>query len=759
MEVITNLERAFEIGNSCLVKARKNLVTPSGVLANTLIPPSVDGPWEMSENALKNTLTYILDFLNHSCYMLCVDESGHKMFKLETGKTSPFIESILYAELRTKKDRNIDYALLNSDGKLKSLRVMQCIVKPYARTSTTTKEYVDILKGANLPDGVYILNLTDAVILRKDGRFPWQMVTSEPLPQEFLANPFIPILSTSGQEGYWDIPIPNYDDVEIVLSGSMPNFTTEWGMKTIEKAVFRGGPTGCGYTSRTNMRIKLAELAQIRANQSFLDAGIVGQPGSKTIDSKSIRFDPLYGLGYMNTGINPVERMDMKAQSRHKYIIHIDGNVHAYRLLNTMRTGSLILRVKSDYTSWVDHLLEDGVHYISVKPDLSDLIDKIKYCKENDERCMEIANRGMEMANRLLTKPTVVSAFEKTLWEVYSKMNPVAPSPSPTPSPTPMPTPSPVASSGPLSSISKSLSSVFSSITGSLPSALPSINDSLPSSLSTIKNSQSSSPVSSPSSPPAPAPPVVKKKTRKIKIVSDEEFFREKDESKTKKRRCPNGTRRNKIGNCEKIETNKQSRLRITMKSVSRPPNPERKAKIDMRELTPYPILMKELSSPSIPKKKKRERCENGTRKNKLGICTKINPKERTFPSLIPLNPPSSPSSSRIPLNLPSSPSPSSPMKPFYSPSSSRIPLNLPSSPSSSRIPLNPPSSPSSSRIPLNPPSSPSSSRIPMKPFYSPPPVFMQGPPPSIPSVNKKKRRERCPNGQRRNKDGICVPK
>jgi len=692
METIANFERAFEIGYSCLEKMRINLVTPSGLLADRrftppdrrftppdrrFTPPPLDGPWEMSENALKNTLTYILRFLNHSCYMLCVEKSKHTMYKLETGRTSPFLETILYNETEKTKDYHIKDALLDRSGTLKNLRVMQCIVKPYSRTSTTTKEYVDILKDANLPDGVYILNLTDAVILRKDGKFPWEMVSTTGLPNEFLDNPFIPILSTSGQEGYWDIPIPNYDDVEIVLSGASPQFVTEWGMKTIEKAVFRGGPTGCGYTSKTNMRIKLAILGENPKNQSFLDAGIVGQPGNPTIDSKSIRFDPIYGLGYMKTGIKPVARMDMKGQSRHKYIIHIDGNVHAYRLLNTMRTGSLILRVKSDYTSWVDHLLEDGVHYISVKPDLSDLMDKIKYCKKNDALCMEIAMRGMEIANQLLTKPTVVDAFENILWEVYSRLNPEV--------------------SMSLSTNGEPIPSSLSSIRDSLPSSLSSIRDSLPSSLSSIREPTSTTissisivPVNEQSipmeeiidtirvSPISPIKPT-KKKTRKIKIVSDEEFFKNEDELKTtKRRRCPKGTRRNKIGNCEKIQRGELPRLRIVMKSLSRSPNPDRKLKIAMREQTPYRIPIELSQNSPLTKKNKRERCPKGTRKNKFGNCEKIKTKE---PSPLP--------------------------------------------------------------ILVRPPS----------------PILIQEPPLSNYSENKKNKRERCPNGTRRNKDGICVPK
>jgi hypothetical protein len=592
MEIVSNFERAFEIGRKCLQKSRNN-ISRTGEYSGFDVP-SLDGPWEMSEYALQNTLSYILNFLNHSCYMLCVDETGQTMVKLETGRTSPFIEKIIYESIRKSRDYNIEDALLDRNGRLKNLRVMQCIVKAYARVSTTTAEYVNILKDAKLPDGVYILNLTDAVILRKGGLFPWQMVTGNiKLPNEFLFDKHIPILSTSGQEGFWDIPIPNYDDVDIVLSGKTHDFITEWSKKTIDKAVFRGGPTGCGYTPRTNMRIKLAEMGLRKENMPFLDVGIVGQPGQKSIDSKSIRFDPLYGMGYMKTGLRPVERMVMRGQSRHKYIIHVDGNVHAYRLLNTMRTGSLILRVKSEYTSWVDHLLKDGVHFISVKDDLSDLVEKIKFCKEND--CSEIARNGMEMANQLLTKSIVVGAFENILWGVYANLNPKSPSPEKNISPV-IPNTSPVVSNSspiisnsspvipntsPVVSNSSPAVSKKDSISDSLPDSLPSINDSIKSSVS----------------PKISLP--VKKKTRKIKIISDEEFFK-KETQKIKRKRCPKGTRRNKAGFCVEIV---------------------QKEKVDVVEKKPIIVSEGTLQIDSFKMKDKKKRCPKGTRKNKMGDC------------------------------------------------------------------------------------------------------------------------------------------
>lgn len=155
------------------------------------------------------------------------------------------------------------------------------------------------------------------------------------------------------------------------------------------------------------MRIKLA-LMKLK----YVDVELSGK--GKTIDSRSIKFDPVYGLGMLNTGIKPAKSfLTMAEQSNYKYIIHIDGNVNAYRLLTTMRTGSLILRVSSVYRSWVDHLIKPDIHYIQIKPDLSDLESAIEWCMDNDDKCEQIAQNGLDFAISVLQKEFIKSYFQK----------------------------------------------------------------------------------------------------------------------------------------------------------------------------------------------------------------------------------------------------------------------------------------------------------------------------------------------------------
>lgn len=423
MKIIYELNEAIQ---ECK-KYLKNDILPTTKLNSSFMPPTDlihSGPWEMSIPALKNTLEYINHFLHHSCYVLCSDGKKSTLFKLESQTTAPTFKAIIKKELKTLDSNthlsDTQKAFIRNYLKDDSgIRILQCIVKKIKKETTTTKEYEKFIEGIPLPSGVYIMNLTDANLLHKKDiePFPIYRGNQQPLPPP-TDKPFLPILSLSGNKKYYDIPIPNYDDVSYILGLAkydIRQFKTKWTEKLIDKAVFRGGPSGCGYTIETNQRLRLIHL---KGSSKDLDVGIVSE--KNTIDSNSIRFDPVYGLGMLNTGIKSSNRLNYVEQSNYKYIIHVDGNVNAYRLLSIMATGSLIIRVRSSFTSWFEHLIEPGKHFVEVKSDLSDLLEKVQWCKKNDSQCLEMASRSLKFAQNILLNPEYVKgAFQKTVFSIF----------------------------------------------------------------------------------------------------------------------------------------------------------------------------------------------------------------------------------------------------------------------------------------------------------------------------------------------------
>ena len=332
----------------------------------------------------RRTLEYIFEYLHHNCYLLKVVGGKNELMKLQSSETPPKARKTLRKKV----------------GNAKTMRVLGCIVKPFkSSTSAEWEKFVGQVTG--LKDGLYILNLTDALMLKKDRTSPWPIMGSGKLDEKFQG-PMLPIFGGSGAEGYEDITIPNYDDVRVVLGyDKIPEAVHDWEGKT-SKLVFRGSSTGCGRKGDTNMRLKVAGL-----EYPWLDAGI-------TKLTKNLKFDPKYGLGVVDK-VSVVPKMSFTEQSVRKYILNIDGNVAAYRLLTWMQTGSVIFKVRGPYTVWYEDKLVDKKTVIEVKEDLSDLAEQYDWCLQNDKKCKKIAERALKLSKKLLTLDSVNKAFSKKL--------------------------------------------------------------------------------------------------------------------------------------------------------------------------------------------------------------------------------------------------------------------------------------------------------------------------------------------------------
>jgi hypothetical protein len=328
-------------------------------------------------------MEYIFEYLHHNCYLLKVVGGKNELMKLQSTDAPPKARKTL-----RKKVPNAQ-----------TMRVLGCIIKPFK--SSTSAEWEKFVGQVKIKDGLYILNLTDALMLKKDRTSPWPILGTGKLDEKYQGQ-MLPIFGGSSADGYEDITIPNYDDVRVVLGyDKVPEAMVGWGEK-FNKMVFRGSSTGCGRKADTNMRLNVAGL-----EYPWLDAGI-------TKLTKNLKFDEKHGLGKVDT-VPLVPKMSFGEQSKYKFILNIDGNVAAYRLLTWMQTGSLIFKVKGPYTVWYEDKLVHRKTVIEVKEDLSDLEEQYEWCLKNDAKCRKIAERAVKLSKKLLTLDSVNKAFSKKL--------------------------------------------------------------------------------------------------------------------------------------------------------------------------------------------------------------------------------------------------------------------------------------------------------------------------------------------------------
>ena len=290
----------------------------------------------------------------------------------------------------------------------------------------------ELCQNRKLPDVEFFINRRDFPILTKDGYEPyyhlWNTLTKPLVSHNY--DKYLPILSMSSNENFSDILIPTYEDWIRVQSKENKFFPKsrqvyddtfeqiEWDNK-IPTAVFRGSSTGEGVEIDTNQRLKVVYLSHItkhdEKNIPYLDAGITkwNLRPKKLIDHEYLEVIDIHNLPFgLSNKLSPYE------QSKYKYIIHIDGHVSAFRLSYELSLNSVILLVKSKWNIWFSHMLIPYVHYVPVKEDLTDLIDQIKWCRDNDEKCIEIIHNSKYFYNNYLQKNSIFDYFQKLFVEM-----------------------------------------------------------------------------------------------------------------------------------------------------------------------------------------------------------------------------------------------------------------------------------------------------------------------------------------------------
>ncbi|CAK9809863.1 Protein O-glucosyltransferase 2 [Anthophora plagiata] len=105
---------------------------------------------------------------------------------------------------------------------------------------------------------------------------------------------------------------------------------------------------------------------------------------------------------------------------KYKYQLNIDGSVAAYRFPYLLAGDALVLKQESKYYEFFYNDLVPGKHYVPVKSNLSDLVEKIIWAKENDKEALQIAKSARQFARDNLL-PHDVLCYHVALFHEWSK--------------------------------------------------------------------------------------------------------------------------------------------------------------------------------------------------------------------------------------------------------------------------------------------------------------------------------------------------
>lgn len=285
-----------------------------------------------------------------------------------------------------------------------------------------------LLKNRKVPDIEFFVNRRDFPLLTRNGTEPYFHIFGKDKPLiSHKYEKYSPILSNVFHANFADIAIPTGDDWAYIerekekyfFGTEDRNFNiipTPWKSKK-SIAIFRGSSTGAGTTVENNPRLKISKLSTEYSD--ILDAGITSwniRP-RKMFDDKYMRT-----VEYKELPFGLVNSLSPQQQSEHKFIVHIEGHVSAFRLSYELGFNSCLLIVDSDYKLWFQQFLKPFVHYVPVKHDLSDLIEKIKWCQNNDDKCKKIAKEAKKFHDTYINEKGIFDYLQKILFDLKKQI-------------------------------------------------------------------------------------------------------------------------------------------------------------------------------------------------------------------------------------------------------------------------------------------------------------------------------------------------
>uniref|UniRef100_A0A5S6R3K1 CAP10 domain-containing protein n=1 Tax=Trichuris muris TaxID=70415 RepID=A0A5S6R3K1_TRIMR len=222
---------------------------------------------------------------------------------------------------------------------------------------------LSITRKVRLPDTDFVLNLGD---------WPLELHRRH-------SRPPVPIISWCGSADSLDIVLPSY---EVMLNTLKTNLSYNhdllsvnhlrhipWKEK-VSKAFWRG---------RDSREERLLLVNISRSHPDLLDAALTH----------------FFFFHDQMTVYGPeVSTIPFQDFFKYKYQVNVDGTVAAYRLTMLLAGNSLVLKQDSKYYEHYYRGMQKDVHYVPIKEDLSNLIEKIKWAKDNPKKALKVISNA-----------------------------------------------------------------------------------------------------------------------------------------------------------------------------------------------------------------------------------------------------------------------------------------------------------------------------------------------------------------------------
>lgn len=130
-----------------------------------------------------------------------------------------------------------------------------------------------------------------------------------------------------------------------------------------------------------------------------------------------------YGMDwtYSNNKAIPTKYISLTDHTQYKYLIDVQGRGYSGRTKMLMFTGRPLFIAERQWDEFWTKDVVPFVHYIPVKEDLSDLIEKLDWAENNPEECKKISKNAQEFAMSNLRREDAIDYLAGLIVECSKK--------------------------------------------------------------------------------------------------------------------------------------------------------------------------------------------------------------------------------------------------------------------------------------------------------------------------------------------------
>jgi len=98
----------------------------------------------------------------------------------------------------------------------------------------------------------------------------------------------------------------------------------------------------------------------------------------------------------------PMQLVALEDHCRYKFLINIAGATYSARLKYLLLCGSTLLQVDEPHTEFFQSRMKAFEHFVPVKADWSDFMDRVEWIRQNPAEAERIGQRGQKFAREEL---------------------------------------------------------------------------------------------------------------------------------------------------------------------------------------------------------------------------------------------------------------------------------------------------------------------------------------------------------------------